>query len=519
MDLQLKNGVVRVNKSDYEKREIYDFEVYKPLQIEMAIKNKDLIGLRDDLLIYSSSVEDVLGDSNLFQPRPSGLDQMLIFLKLAVKSYNLHVLRAVWIYGIQVYFKYQPDYWSEVILFISDLIYENDNSKMLKFLINKVKFKNLAIKIKTSDKVNELSGGRRNYVFGNLLDAAIYYNNTVAMEMLLEAQVKNENNSLKDYLENSGSNVVYMDALNSKQEFRLNCNPYSQNLLYSNNPIAYAFDNGNTKAIEILIESGYTINFQALDFTYELANFAHINTIKYLYKNYPEEFKNLDINVILKSSNYILLRIILNSGLTLGNNSLNLILTFNNSFHVMNDDSYDLIKAKNIEKCIGELARRNLKFNNMEFALIYSFYTKSYNFLDKCISLYGSNQPMDITPILTYLKRDIDMFKHLSEKIKLNCRADDIKKPLNIGIRDFNKLLGIINFNIEKKNTINEITKDILDLNAVTSIKILHLAGFIRDENCNDAVDYIVEQGLEKLLPRLITHFSNIGGLEKNYDI
>lgn len=510
---------VHDRRSDYEKREIYDFQVYKPLIIENAIKNKDLKILKDDLMIYSSSVESALSETSFMQSRPHGLDQMLIFLKLAVKSYNLHVLRSVWSYGIEIYFRNRPEKWSEVLLFIADLIYQNENDKMLRFLINKIEVDNKMINLKLNNQYNKLSGAKRKYVFGNLLDAAVYYNNIDAIEMLLNIQPKRESKGLKDYLDNNSKDIMGVVDLNNHQQIFFYNDYYSRNILCSNNPILYAFDNGNIKAIDILIQNGYRINFNTLGFSYELANFADIKTIRYLFTNYPDEFKNLDIDVILKASNYQLIKIILDSGVVLKDDSLNKIFYYSNDFYEFNNKSYDSIKAKNIERCINELVKRNLKFSNIRFPLIYSFYTKSYVFLKKSISLYDSKSTIDITTIISYLKLDIEMLKYLSENINLYCDFEGVKGSLNLGIRDFKKLLEVLDFNIGKSNKINLTTKNILDLNAVTSIKLLYSYGFITNENCDDAVDYIVEQGLEKLLPRLISNFNNLGGLEKNYDI
>lgn len=504
--------------SESEKREIYEYEYNKPLIIEQEIKNKNIQMLRDDILIYASRVENIL-EHKIYFGKSDGLTNMIYFLKIAVESNNLHVLKTVWIYGIEKYFISSPWESSDILMFVADLIRGRAPYKTLNFFVKQLKTDDKYCLIETKTQENPYSGLKRYYAFGNLLCAAVYYNNIEAVNLLIPKQPENQESSFSSLAEN-----IYLKNIND-----MNNNMNSGNLmfagscknrletLFSNNPIFYAFDNGNIEALETLIKNGYKIDFTALDFTYQLANFAHRNTINFLIKNYRDElFNTLSINEILKSSNYPLLRFYTKNE-KLKSEDFNKIFSFNDEFQF---DKYKKIRLSSIKKCIAEFTKQDIKINDIDNFLKYSVFMSDMELLNLCLNLYCSNNDhLDITSLLScsYLKKDL--LQHMSSRIKLVCNADESSKMLYLNIRDFQYYLKYINFIFNDLTTLNELTKHILDFNSVTGIKLLIKNKFITSKNYSQAVDYIINNDSDKLITTLIAYSKELGGSKKSYGI
>jgi hypothetical protein len=502
--------------SEYEKREIYDYEVYKPLCIEQAIQAKNLRNIRDEISIYALGVDKVLEDKNLMFFKPYGVNKMIHFLDLAVRSNNLHVLRTVWNYGIEYYYNKKSKYWSEVLIYISDLIYEKENFKALKFLIGKIDMDNRKFTLRAYEKKDKWSGAKRTAVIGNLLDAAIYYNNNEVIEFLIPKQIRYHENTLKSYLENYSEEDIDTTTQNPRNKAaHMFYSVYSRDVLCSPNPTAYAIDNGNTEALDILSEYGYRLEFDSLDFSYQLANFGHSKTIKYIQEKYPNEIIKLDIKEVLRATNIPLLRIMLDKGYKLKSSDFNQLFIqydYSNGFY---DNTYKKMKEENIEECVLEFVKRNIRTSNITLSILYALSIDNYNLLALSLSLYN-RRTMDVTPIISSHKFSIEVLKLLSKKVELYCNADRLVAP-HIRIRDFQNICTLVKFHIAESKNINDFTKHILGLNSINGLKFLLKYKFITVKNYYDAIDFIAENGLEKLLSSLIIYTKDIGGLKKDY--
>lgn len=508
------------NLTESEKREIYDYECNKPLIIEKEIKNKNVHLLRDDIFIYASRVESVLDEHKINFGMPDSLKNMLKFLKLAVESNNLHVLRAVWTYGIEAYFRYKPWESSDILMFAADLIHDKAPYKILNFFIKQLKTDDKYCLIKPYDHNNPYSGLKRHLLYGNLLCAAVYYNNIEAINLLLPKQPKNKSATFMSlsenmYLENiknyksSGFNSTgfFTSSFNNKTE-----------TLFSDNPTLYSFDTGNIEALEILISAGYEIDFTAVDFSYQIADFAHKNTISYLIKNFKDKLADmLDVNKILEASNYPLLRFYIKYK-ALKSEYYDKLFIINDLYQF--DESYRKIKLKNIKKCIQEFKKLNIKIENIEISLKQSIFMSDMELFDMCLDLYCSDSDyLNITNLITCTYFSKDMLKHLNTKTKLICFIDEVKNMMHLTIREFQYYLKYIEFKFNDLSSINALTKDILSSNSVTGVKLLIKNKFISSKNYSDAVDFIASNDSDKLITTLIANSKEIGGSKKNYDI
>ena len=504
--------------TEAEKIEIYDYEYNKPLIIEQEIKNKNLHLLRDDIFIYASRVKKVLYEQKInLDGTPDGLKNIMNFLNLAIETNNLHILKTVWSYGIEAYFHYNPWESPDILMFVADLI-SNDETpyKILSFFIKQIKTDDKYCLIKINEKNNIYSGLKRQLIYGNLLGTAVYSNNIDAVMLLLPKQPQHKKATFQTIAENMNLENISKyknSSFSGSFIFTANYNNKTETL-FSYNPTLYAFDNGNVEALEILLENGYKIDFTAVDFSYQIANFGHKNTIDFLIKNYKEDFaKVLCIKDILNASNYPLLRFYIKYN-KLNSDDFNHIFVANDDFQF--DANYRKIHQKNIKKCIHEFAKLNIKIINIDVPLRYSIYAGDMELTDLCMNLYSPHSDyMDITGLFscTYLSKELLLY--LSEKTKLICYPDE----LQLSIRDFQYYLKYIDFKFNNLNSINALTKYILSKNSVTGMKLLIKHKFINSNNYSLAVDYILSNDSDKLITTLITYSKELGGSKKSYDI
>ena len=259
--------------TEAEKIEIYDYEYNKPLIIEQEIKNKNLHLLRDDIFIYASRVKKVLYEQKInLDGTPDGLKNIMNFLNLAIETNNLHILKTVWSYGIEAYFHYNPWESPDILMFVADLI-SNDETpyKILSFFIKQIKTDDKYCLIKINEKNNIYSGLKRQLIYGNLLGTAVYSNNIDAVMLLLPKQPQHKKATFQTIAENMNLENISKyknSSFSGSFIFTANYNNKTETL-FSYNPTLYAFDNGNVEALEILLENGYKIDFTAVDFSYQ----------------------------------------------------------------------------------------------------------------------------------------------------------------------------------------------------------------------------------------------------------
>lgn len=508
-------------KNEQSEREIYQYEVELPLSIELMLKNNNLEHLEDELLIYSLRVDSIL--ENIFC-QTSPLNHLMRFLKMAVDSGSLNLVKIVWNYGLQTYLR--NNIWNTRILldYIVDLIHENKKNQALKYIISNLDVDDKKIYIKSNDNVNSYSCFKRNNICGNFLATAVYYNNIEAIIMLLPKQLR-YNNTFRDCLMYDFLNDPKIEQI-EQQNFTFGNGPFigffnthGNDTLYSLNPTMYAFDNGNIEALELLIENGYKIDFNSLDFSMNVANYAHKNTLNYLIKNHPQQMLQINIDDILKSSNYSLLRWMLDHGLNL--QSININQLFNYSLEFTFNDNQKLLnqKLKNIEKCMIFLGKKGFKTSDILIPLKFGISNERQSFIDLCFSIYKETDTLDITSIFHRVCKSIEMLAYISEKIKLNCDSDNLIEPPLIRIREFQKCLKLVEFKYLDDGSVNMLITQILDLNAVTGIRLLLKHKFVTKRNYAVVVDYIVNNGLDKLLNTLIASSSDMGGVKRVYDI
>ena len=507
--------------TEAEKIEIYDYEYNKPLIIEQEIKNKNLHLLRDDIFIYASRVKKVLYEQKInLDGTPDGLKNIMNFLSLAIETNNLHILKAVWTYGIEAYFHYNPWESPEILMFVSDLISTDETPyKILSFFIKQIKTDDKYCLVKICEKNNIYSGLKRQLIYGNLLGTAVYSNNIDAVMLLLPKQPQHKKATFQAIAEDSKLENIskFKTSFSGSFIFTANCNNKTETL-FSYNPTLYAFDNGSVEALEILLENGYEIDFTALDFSYQIANFAHKNTIDYLIKNYKEKFAHvLRIKDILEAANYPLLRFYKKYNKLKAEN-FNLIFVTNDDFQF--DIAYRKIHHKSIKKCIQEFAKQNIKINNIEIPLRYSIHMADIDLTDLCINLYSPySDYIDITSLFTCTYLTKDLLQYLRGKTKLICYVDDVNTSLQLSIRDFQYYLKFIDFKFNDLCSINAVTKHILSKNSVTGMKLLVKHKFINSKNYSEAVDFIISNDSDKLITTLITNSKELGGQKRSYDV
>ena len=510
------------NLTEAEKREIHDYECNKPMIIENEIKNKNVHLLKDDIFIYASRVESVLDDYKISFGMPESLKNMLKFLELAVESNNLHVLKAVWNYGIEAYFRYKPWESPNILMFVADLICHKDNTpyKTLNFFIKQLKTDNKYCFIKPNDNNNPYSGLKRYMIYSNLLCAAVYNNNIEAINLLLPKQPNKKSNTFVFLAEN-----MYLENIKNFKNIGFNNNMFftpnfnnKKETLFTDNPTFYTFDTGNTEILEILINAGYEIDFSTADFSFQIANFAHKNIINFLIKNYKEKLANtLDIYEILEASNYPLLRFYTKYK-QLKSEYFNKLFVFNDEYQF--NKTYKNEKLKNIKKCILEFKKQNIKLNNIDIPLKYSISMNDLELLGMCLNLYcHDSNCIDITNLFpnTYFSKEL--LEYLNGKTKLICFIDEVKSVMHLTIRNFQYYLKYIEFNFNNSTSINALTKDILNSNSITGVKLLLKNKFITSKNYSEAVDFIVKNDSDKLITTLIANSKEIGGYKKSYDI
>ncbi len=453
-----------------------------------------------------------------FDCTPKSLKKIMNFLKLAVETNNLHVLRTVWIYGIETYFQYKPWESIDILMFVADLIRNNEVPyKILNFFIKQLQMDKYYCLIKANGNSNPYSGLKRLLIFGNLLCVAVYSNNIDAINLLLPKQqerqlsfeeiIENLNlENLAEYKNRSfNNNFLYLSDYNNRHE-----------TLFTNNPVIYAFDNGNVEAFQILIEHGYKIDFTAPDFSYQISNFAHKDTINYLIKNYKSKLiDHLKIKDILEASNYPLLRFYTKHK-QLRPYDFNSIFYINDNFQFK--ESYRKTTLYSRKKCVQEFAKQGIKISDIEIALRFSLNAKDIELLDLCMSLYSSNNDyINITSLLPYTYFTKELLEYLSNKTKLVCYVDEIDEAPLLGIRDLQNYLKFIEFKFNDLSTLSSIATHILSKNSVTGIKLLIKNNFITSENYSKAVDYIIGNDLDKLITTLVKHSKELGGFKREY--
>lgn len=507
-------------RSESEKREIYDYEHVKPIDIEKAIMQKNIQDIKDEISIYATRVDHVLEDTFFGLVNHNVIQNMMYFLKLAVDSNNLNVLRAVWDYGIEAYY-HKPWKSNDVLLFVADLIYSKQNYKMLEFFIKKLPVDEYFMAVKTNEERNKYSQKKRNLIFGNFLDISVFCGNTVAMKMLLPKQPPNKSDNFNSFIEKDYHNSIEMMKYNDGgfSNVFYEDEKYSIDTLYSDNQTFYAFDNGRIEELKLLIENGYIIDFSAFDFTYQVANYASMETVNYLIKNYPAQMMELDIDTLLKASNYPLVRFVIKNGESL--NSENFIKLFQFSFDSLRDlgaNDYVKDKNENVLKCIKEFEKNNVELTDIEIGVKFAMGHKDTELLNILLKLYRKGE-MDVTSVISECSVNHDILKILSTNLKLFCNADLVSSMFYTGVRDFQMLLKHIEFRINPQDTINEMTKKLLNLNSVTATKLLIKYKFITKDNYQDAVDYIINSNYEKLLTTLISYSDELGGAKKYHGL
>lgn len=250
-----------------------------------------------------------------------------LFLNMAIELGNIHLLETIWDYGIERYLEkktnqpcenfsgvesWELTYWMDIMDILEELIVSGKHIDILKLLISKIQQHKDKVTnwhfIHIYEEVNPLTGLSRESLRGNLLSLAIYHNRIDLIDMLLAIQpdynfyikkTEEANNKLNSTL--AASLVVkYRGTFYDSLEF------YEQ--------YYYTFDKGNVEILDYLLNKNFKIDFSSTRFAYELSDYAHKDIIDYFFREYKNQMKLVDMNVVMDSANYYLLRLLLMNG-------------------------------------------------------------------------------------------------------------------------------------------------------------------------------------------------------------